>query len=101
MRRPTANEDFLLEQLDSDEGARRIGELGIGCNPGHHAAHEEHALRREDRRHDPPRARQRLSPRSAGRTRAPIHWDIVKDLRSGGRIELDGEVVQQDGDWLI
>jgi aminopeptidase len=30
-----------------------------------------------------------------------IHWDIVKDLRDGGRIELDGEVVQQDGAWLI
>ena len=25
---------FLLETLDSDEGARRLGELGIGCNPG-------------------------------------------------------------------
>jgi len=30
-----------------------------------------------------------------------IHWDIVKDLRSGGRIELDGHVVQQDGAWSI
>ena len=29
-----ANEEFLLEQLDLDEGARRLGELGIGCNPG-------------------------------------------------------------------
>ena len=30
-----------------------------------------------------------------------IHWDIVKDLRAGGRIELDGEIVQEDGQWLI
>ena len=29
-----SSEDFLLEMLDQDEGARRIGELGIGCNPG-------------------------------------------------------------------
>ena len=28
-----------------------------------------------------------------------IHWDIVKDLRSGGRIELDGKVVQENGSW--
>ena len=27
-------EDFLFEMLDLDEGARRVGELGIGCNPG-------------------------------------------------------------------
>jgi aminopeptidase len=31
-----------------------------------------------------------------------IHWDIVKDLRiPGSRLELDGEVVQQDGVWQI
>ena len=30
-----------------------------------------------------------------------IHWDIVKDLRNGGRIELNGEVVQENGAWSI
>jgi aminopeptidase len=30
----SSDEGFLLETLDSDEGARRVGELGIGCNPG-------------------------------------------------------------------
>jgi hypothetical protein len=29
-----SDEDFLLQTLDTDDGARRIGELGIGCNPG-------------------------------------------------------------------
>src|SRR5262249_25434157 len=29
-----SEEAFLFETLDTDEGARRIGELGIGCNPG-------------------------------------------------------------------
>jgi hypothetical protein len=29
-----------------------------------------------------------------------VHWDIVKDLRQGGRIELDGRVVQESGKWL-
>jgi hypothetical protein len=28
-----------------------------------------------------------------------IHWDIVKDLRAGGGIELDGRLVQKDGVW--
>jgi aminopeptidase len=27
-------EDFLIETLDRDAGARVLGELGIGCNPG-------------------------------------------------------------------
>ena len=30
-----------------------------------------------------------------------IHWDIVKDLRFGGRIELDGKVVQENGIWVV
>ena len=60
-----------VETLDSDDGARRLGELGIGCNPGHHALHAEHAVRREDRRHRPPRARQRHArPRRDERVRA-------------------------------
>ena len=29
-----------------------------------------------------------------------IHWDIVKNLRFGGRIELDGKVEQENGSWV-
>ena len=36
-----------------------------------------------------------------GQNESSIHWDIVKDLRDGGRIELDGVVVQQNGAWTI
>jgi hypothetical protein len=27
--------------------------------------------------------------------------DIVKDLRAGGRLELDGQVVQANGVWKL
>jgi hypothetical protein len=27
------------------------------------------------------------------------HRDMVKELRNGGEIQLDGEVVQKDGAW--
>ena len=41
-------------------------------------------------------------PDLGGKNESRIHWDIVKDLRlPGTRIELDGEVVQQDGAWLV
>ena len=39
-------------------------------------------------------------PHVGGTNESSIHWDLVKDL-SHGRIELDGETVQQDGAWLI
>jgi aminopeptidase len=40
-------------------------------------------------------------PFIGGSNESVIHWDIVKDLRNGGRIELDGEVVQENGVWSI
>jgi aminopeptidase len=40
-------------------------------------------------------------PETGGTNQSTIHWDIVKDLRNGGRIELDGVVVQENGAWTI
>jgi aminopeptidase len=94
------NEDFLITTLDTDEGARRVGELGIGCNPGitrymKNVAYDEKI---DGTAHI---ALGNGFPFLGGENVSAVHWDIVKDLRSGGRIELDGEVVQQDGRWLV
>ena len=94
------NEDFLLSTLDTDEGARLIGELGVGCNPGitrymKNVAYDEKI---DGTVHV---ALGNGFPHLGGENVSAIHWDIVKDLRGGGRIELDGEVVQQDGRWLV
>ena len=94
------NESFLLELLDTDDGARRLGELGIGCNPG------------ITRSIGNPYFDEKIDgtvhlavghgyPSVGGKNESSVHFDIVKDLHDGGRIELDGEVVQQDGRWLI
>jgi aminopeptidase len=64
------NEEFLLETLDSDEGARRLGELGVGCNPGITRHMKKHALRREDRGDRASRARKR-PPRGWWHERQP------------------------------
>jgi aminopeptidase len=93
-------EAFLVEQLDQDEGARRIGELGIGCNPGIDRFMKNTAF---DEKIDGTVhiALGNGLPEVGGTNESQIHWDIVKDLRPGGQILLDGEVVQQDGAWLI
>jgi aminopeptidase len=94
------DEQFLLEVLDTDAGARRIGELGIGCNPGitrymgnvyfdekiDGSVHIALGFGFAD---------------LGGTNESTIHWDLVKDLRSGGRIELDGRVVQENGAWTL
>ncbi len=94
------HEDFLIETLDADEGARRIGELGIGCNPGI-TRHMRNTLFDEKIDGTAHIAVGTGFPNLGGTNLSNVHWDIVKDLRSGGRIELDGEVVQADGTWLV
>ena len=95
------NEAYLLETLDSDEGARRLGELGIGCNPGI-TRYMRNTLFDEKIDGTVHLALGNGIPEVGGVNESRIHWDIVKDLRMPGtRIELDGQVVQQDGAWLI
>ena len=95
------NEAYLLETLDTDDGARRLGELGIGCNPGI-TRYMKNTLFDEKIDGTVHVALGNGMPDLGGTNVSKIHWDIVKDLRiSGTRLELDGEVVQKDGAWLI
>ena len=86
--------------LDLDEGARRLGELGIGCNPGI-TRYMNNTLFDEKMDGTAHLALGNGLPEVCGTNVSQLHWDIVKDLRQGGRIELDGRVVQEDGRWLV
>ena len=93
-------EDILHSILDRDEGARRVGELGIGCNPGLTRA-MKHTLFDEKINGSIHVALGQSYEKVGGKNASVIHWDLVKDLRSGGRIELDGKTVQENGNWKI
>jgi aminopeptidase len=94
-----SEQDFLLATLDTDEGARGLGELGIGCNP---AITRYMRTTHFDEKMD---GTVHLAVGHGfgdlgGRNESAVHWDMVKDLRNGGRIEVDGTTVQQDGVWV-
>jgi aminopeptidase len=91
-------EDFLLATLDTDEGARRLGEFGIGCNEGIDRAYGN-ALFDEKIHGTIHLAIGAGFPLLGGTNESAVHWDIVKELRNGGGIWLDGELVQKDGAW--
>jgi aminopeptidase len=95
----TTDEEFLVATLDTDENARVLGEFGIGCNPGIQR-HMKNTLFDEKIEGTVHFAVGTGFPQLGGQNHSAIHWDIVKDLRNGGRIELDGEVVQENGKWL-
>jgi aminopeptidase len=93
-----SGEDFLISTLDTDEGARRLGELGVGCNPGIQRFTKNLGF---DEKIDGTvhLAVGNSYTSSGGLNNSSIHWDIVKDLRYGGRLYVDGRLVQENGAW--
>jgi aminopeptidase len=96
----TRGEHALHAALATDPGAKRLGELGIGCNEGI-TQYLRNTLFDEKIAGTIHLALGQSYTRVGGTNQSAIHWDIVKDLRGGGTIELDGVVVQRDGRWLI
>jgi aminopeptidase len=91
-------EDFLHGVLDTDEGARRLGELGIGCNPGIQR-YMRNTLFDEKIDGTVHLALGRSIEEIGGVNQSSVHWDIVKDLRTGGQLYVDGALVQEAGAW--
>jgi aminopeptidase len=95
-----ADEEFLLKTLDADEDARRLGEFGIGGNPGI-TRHMRNTLFDEKMAGTVHLALGASYTHIGGKNESSLHWDLVKDLRNGGELSCDGEVVQRNGEWLL
>lgn len=94
------NEKFLLETLDTDPGARVLGELGIGTNYGIPVFTGE-ILLDEKIGGTVHMAVGASYPETGGRNDSAVHWDMVCDLRRGGRIAVDGDPLMEDGKLLV
>ncbi|TMK70971.1 MAG: aminopeptidase [Actinobacteria bacterium] len=92
-------EDYLVSLLDTDEGSRRLGELGIGTNFGIDRGTRD-VLLDEKIGGTVHMAVGASYPECGGRNESAVHTDLVCDLRQGGRIEVDGEPFQQDGQFV-
>ena len=92
--------DFLRQMLATDEGASRLGELGLGCNP-RITRFTRNVLFDEKIDGTVHLALGGSYTHAGGLNESAIHWDLVKDLRPGGELYADDELVQRDGRWLI
>ena len=81
---------YLDAALDSDAGARFLGELGIGTNTGIDRATGS-ILLDEKIAGTVHLALGRSYPETGGVNRSALHWDLICDLRQGGRLTADGE----------
>jgi aminopeptidase len=94
------NEAFLLQMLDSDEGARHLGEFAIGTN------------KRIDRFIGSILFDEKIGgtihmavgygfPEAGTKNKSAIHWDMICDMRDGGQIFVDDELIYDSGDFKI
>jgi aminopeptidase len=90
---------FLSQMLDMDEGARYLGEVAFGMN-------DEIRTGTRDTLFDEKIggtchvALGMAFPEAGGNNSSGLHWDMVCDLRSGGEVRGDGDVIYRDGRFL-
>jgi aminopeptidase len=95
-----SNGAFLNTLLDMDAGSRRVGEFGIGTNPRVDFLSND-ILYDEKIYGTVHIALGRSYAECGGKNDSALHWDIVKDLRRGGTVEVDGTTIIEDGRLLI
>ncbi|WP_266078975.1 aminopeptidase [Haladaptatus caseinilyticus] len=94
------NEDVLAGVLDTDEGARRLGELGIGMNRD--IDQFSYNMLFDEKMGDTVHLAVGMAydicvPETEEQNDSAVHVDMIVDMSEDSRIEVDGEVVQQDG----
>jgi aminopeptidase len=91
--------EYLIQMLGMDEGASVIGEFAIGTN---YMITEftKQILFDEKIGGTCHLAVGAGYPDTGSLNRSGLHWDMVCDLRSGGEIHADGELIYRDGAFL-
>ncbi len=92
--------DVIEEILDTDAGARRLGELGIGMNRG--IDRYTNNILFDEKMGETVhlalgRAYDACLPAGESGNDSAVHVDLITDMSTDSRIEIDGEVVQRNG----
>jgi aminopeptidase len=93
-------EAYLIETLDADPGARRLGELAFGTNYDI-TRFSRNILFDEKIGGTVHMALGAGYPETGSSNRSAIHWDMICDLRQGGSVHVDGELFLQDGKYVV
>jgi aminopeptidase len=96
----STNQDFLRAIVNTDPGASKIGEFALGTNP--EVTHFCKDILIDEKIGGTMHiAMGRAYPRTGGKNKSAIHWDIIKDIRQEGQIFLDGELIFENGEILL
>ena len=94
--RAERGDGYLQAAIETDPGARYLGEIGIGTNFGIDRAIGA-ILFDEKIGGTVHLALGRSYPETGGTNESALHWDLICDLREGGTLSADGEVILRDG----
>ena len=93
------NQDLMLKMLDSDEGARYVGEFAIGLNFEINKF-TGNILFDEKIGGSFHMALGAGYPETGSQNKSRIHWDMICDMRTDAEILVDGEVIYKDGQFV-
>ncbi|MFL0247807.1 aminopeptidase [Candidatus Clostridium stratigraminis] len=92
-------EDLLLALLATDEGSSFFGEVAIGTNYGI-KKFTRNMLFDEKIGGTIHMAIGDSMPEAGGLNRSTVHWDMLCDMRGGGKIFADGELFYENGEFI-
>lgn len=98
--RAQKNEAYLLAMLDSDPGARFLGEFAIGTNYGIQRFTKS-ILFDEKIGGSFHMAVGAGYPETGSVNKSSIHWDFICDMRQDSQILVDGELFYQNGAFVV
>jgi len=94
------NQAFLLRMLDTDPGARYLGEFAFGLNYGIDR-HIKNILFDEKIGGTMHLALGAGYPDTGNNNQSAIHWDLICDMRGGSEVTVDGQRVYRDGRFVL
>jgi aminopeptidase len=94
------NEAFLISVLDTDPGARYLGEWAVGTNNGIQRFTKS-ILYDEKIGGTIHMAVGNGYPETGSKNKSVVHWDMICDMRDGGKIWVDDELFYDSGKFTV
>ena len=92
-------EDFLKAMVAMDKGSCYLGEAAFGTNYSI-TQYTRNTLFDEKIGGTMHLALGAGYPETGGRNQSGLHWDMVRDLRRGGKVYADGVLIQENGRFI-
>lgn len=94
------NEAFLKAMIEQDPGASRLGEIAIGTN--YKIKQFTQNILFDEKIGGTFHAALGMGyPETGNMNKSGLHWDMICDLREGGTIKVDGELISRNGKFLF